>query len=533
MDVTSSRTCCAHAVATPPAAQLNQLVTAGTDTFAVAGTSSAAGTDGTGQQETSPQSSARVRRTLVEASKRLRTDWMVPKYQWNNGPLAANHGRLADQKNWVPTKEKRRRKRKSRRNHPLTPEPGSPKGDAGVRDVVDLLRQELMLLRLEVEEMRRESGKPLRSTTAHHGHSELVSPLTRDCGTQTGEHSWMPSTLCLNCAQSESTLESIPEEMEWDDEMGPDEVEGVEPVAGEPAEEARAEETEVTASTEEPGCPGEPKRSESPTPSACGLKEPEDLVGLVEDFERYIYMKTQLMKRDQAFCKMLPGLMQRWIRSRKLESMPQDFIDCLTKACTERVMPSNEELGLSAIMADPDTRCAVERLNDAIKGEVHVFDQRAIARWCDARAQRIPKWWLTWPASAPLGWWPEGHWTVPLPGWGMLVAWSFLLLAWTVLAPAIGLSPDWYFELPMPWIRWSYGEFPWISWDEPVWWEQFTVMGTYLRFLQVLKWLTYAVALRKLYYRFLYNWPEYVSAQMWRDPTGGIRVFNSGNGKSQ
>lgn len=543
MDVTSSVKSYASAVTAPPEVPLKLSATNAMDTSAPAEVSLLVGTNGSAQQaaihgfyasarmETGTNSPTCAKqtdpkKTLVGAVRRLRasTD-VVPRYQLSQKtPPKSNHESiLREGTGFVPPPPVKIRKRpaKQQRRHPLSPQSQERSEDEakeeheGVGAMVAELREELRRLRAEMRDLRR-NGLPLRNTTGP-SRSErlgLVSRAVQTSQTRSVSASTEPSAPCSSCAPSGSISGAAPVRMEVDDE-----------------------EMEWEDAVESQGPDGKPE-PEAPTPAGVEEKPQDaqaavDFMALVDEFEEWIYMKTQMQKRDSAFVKMLGGLTQRWIRSKKLERTPRPFIDCLTKACIERVKPSEVEVSLADEMQDPDARCAMERLNDATRGEVHIFNQTEVNRWCDYHASRLSKWVVTFPVSAITGWWPEGHWKVPCPSWGAIFVWTLMLVGWTYLAPAVGVASDCYFDLPFPNVVWTYGSMPYVPRDQPIRWVMFTALGVLLQVLTWMKYITWVVGIRKAVYRCLYYWPEYVSPNLWRDPMGRLRVFGPGNGRSQ
>lgn len=136
------------------------------------------------------------------------------------------------------------------------------------------------------------------------------------------------------------------------------------------------------------------------TPGPCEAMETEEPIlnfeELLAEFEQWIHMKTRGLKRDQAFVKMLPGLMQRWIKLKKLERTPVDFVDGLMKACYQKVKPSEEELELADIITVPDTRFDIERFNGAVGGDVKAVDRRVIKDWVNLKVTQVPYWVPCW-----------------------------------------------------------------------------------------------------------------------------------------
>lgn len=235
-------------------------------------------------------------------------------------------------------------------------------------------------------------------------------------------------------------------------------------------------------------------------------------------------MKTRGMKRDKAFLVMLPGLMQRWVREKKLEQMPRVFIDGLMKACYNNVMPMGAEMGLPNHLADPDTRFNVKRFNDALVGEVSSIDSDVMEQWVEDKARCIYAWWFTW----PLGWfpkmrqgnrWVDAHGKIPFPAWWVWVLVYFFLKLWGCL-PAM-------WDIASPWTGFGKVSFDHWSYQYHQTFEDYLTLGNKLLFL-----LTYFGAARRGFFRHSYLTGNYVKHGHWMC-NGLINLFNPGNGRSR
>jgi len=243
---------------------------------------------------------------------------------------------------------------------------------------------------------------------------------------------------------------------------------------------------------------------------------------LVGEFEEWIYAKTQLMPRDQAFNKMLPGLMLRWLKEKKIEVWPKDFTDGLMKAALERVKPSKVEESLADIITKPETRCSVERLNDAIKGEVSVVDEAKQEQWVDRHANKVHLYWFTFwfgwnPAfSFNVDWIRPGHTT------GLYTLWFLFLylMQWWFGEP---VEPD-FQEIWLPWYDEANGFYLWQSWFSAYWTMEWLLLGCV--------YVSYFGWLRRRWFRLQYQQGEYVSEGYFKRGET-IKLFNAGNVKSR
>lgn len=465
-----------------------------------------------------------TRRTLVKASRKLRQRHRIPAYQLKMEPPHLNLG-WTTEKPLEPERKRKRLKPNARLNHPLTPsEPRRAKGSGDDEDllaVIKSLRAEVASLREEV----RQIGSHQSSRASEHSGSDSlsVSPYPR----RRGSGGMTPTTPCANCARNASTcaeqVATSPEPMDVD--------------ASRETEQAAPPTNEVGAPRSPDGGAGDPE----PGGDAAGDAGNDDVGGghdyhqLLEEFEEWIHMKTRMMKRDQAFIKMLPGLMQRWLRSKKIEGTPQVFVDGLTRACIDCVMPNETELRLTRLMGTPDTRVAIERLNKAIGGEVTVFEEADVEKWVWDQMWTFPVWWFTW----WFGYLPSTHVKLWVPNMSFLGLFSAMWWMWPQIAPAFGLWDDLCFDVPLPNIQWRYGSLPW--WEGTLADHAGTMFVVHTFCMMQLAQIAARIMLYycwisnflRGYYRFMYYWSDWVPKGMWRDPFGGVRCFGSGNGKSQ
>lgn len=252
-----------------------------------------------------------------------------------------------------------------------------------------------------------------------------------------------------------------------------------------------------------------------------------DWLELVCEFEEWIYMKTQLMPRDKAFVKVLAGLMQRWLKMKNIEVYPKDFTDCLMKAAIKRVKPSDVEAGLAERLADPDTRSGIEVLNDAIGGEVKCFSERTVNHWVETRACRVN---LASPLSL-IG--VEVDYTVTTP---MLPWWIGMFLKGIWLG--IHLFCEWFwggppepdmFEVWIPAYGGFYSKNPGFHWVHQ-WWSVYWATWTIIDWTG---WYGLYCLFRRTYCRVQYFSKDYTRAGFFKALDGSLRIFQSGNVKSQ
>lgn len=170
---------------------------------------------------------------------------------------------------------------------------------------------------------------------------------------------------------------------------------------------------------------------------------------LIDEFDRFIYSKTQVMKKDSSFIQSLSGLRQRWLKKKEVEDVPCWVTDALMDRATNRLKPTEVEVGIIRKLADPDTRFGLTTVNSALRGEVFTVDRRAVLEWGYAWASEvklanwIPIWntrkslklpviplsfvvlmWVWFLLFDPTCWYfVGGHWAPPtqvvwLPWWG-------------------------------------------------------------------------------------------------------------------
>lgn len=240
-----------------------------------------------------------------------------------------------------------------------------------------------------------------------------------------------------------------------------------------------------------------------------------DWLALVAEFEQWIYMKTQCMKRDKAFLQVLPGLMQRWLKHKKIEVYPLDFTDCLMSAAIARLSPSVVEQTVSTTLADPDTRCMINSLNSALSGEVKIFNNQQVDDWVQDRAER---WWLDW-ITAPFGWnpsisirIPQPKWTVALACWLFWLVWHYFCIYWYGEQIEVDYN---VFVCPLSGLHIRYSWYGLLEWGL-VTFERYTLYGI----------------LRRMWFRLKFHEADFTSVGFYRAPEG-LKVFQQGAVKSQ
>lgn len=247
-----------------------------------------------------------------------------------------------------------------------------------------------------------------------------------------------------------------------------------------------------------------------------------DYCRLIDEFDEWIHMRTQFMKRDKAFLTVLPGLMQRWLKMKKIEDYPKDFTDGLMEAATRRVKPSITEVRLSQKLADPETRGSMRLLNEAMQGEVNEFNVDQVADWCAERASRVYLWWFTfW-----LGWSPMCYIHLWQPSWWL--GWVFFLM-WDIWHRFCW----WWYESP-PEIDIHQFEVPLLRMLDP----SFVIIITFSWYLLVEKlltiffWYGYYGVLRRVYFREVFMKVDF-TADGWYRSHNSMKLFQPGNVKSQ
>lgn len=529
MDVKSSRRSSASVAASAQADLPRTSATGGMDTGARGKTASQAGTAGSAPQARNQNSGVDVEtlKLMKRAARKLRTGGRVPLYQKKMAPPHLNQG-------WttafpLPEKQRERRRNRGRHNHPLTPpEPCRAEGTGASEDLHGLIRA----LRAEVASLREEIRLiGSQRSSPKDGLSGWGSPCRRRSRSRNERSGSTPMPSCESIAQSASMCE---EAMETDPQAP------TEPMEVEPSRET----LEAAPRVDEGRAPlatGEGPTDPQPEGAVGGAADPEDVerghdyYKLLMEFDEWIHMKSTLMKRDQQFIKMLPGLMQRWLRSKKIEETPQVFVDGLTRACISCVMPSEAELSLTRLLGTPDTRVAIERLNKAIGGEVTVFEDEDVEAWIQDQMWRFPVWWFTW----WFGYFPATHFKLWVPNLSFLGLFSALYWLYPSVAQAFGFWDDICVDLPLPNLKWRYGGLPW--WEGTMSYHEGDLFVVHVfcmlqlaqmaaRFMMYYCWFTNFL---RGYYRFMYYWSDWVPKGMWRDPMGGVRCFGAGNGKSQ
>lgn len=274
--------------------------------------------------------------------------------------------------------------------------------------------------------------------------------------------------------------------------------------------------------------PKDPEEPESPTVVECGREgcecglDADRYADLEDEFVEWIYMKSMLMKRDKAFITMLPGLMQRWLKEKKITHVPCLFIDGLTKAAIERVKPSDVETQLADQVAEPECRSRVKTLNEAIQGEVTTFREVTVKEWVEDRASRVyPKWFTFWLGLD----WNDYYFKVWMPSvWLPVGLWVLWILLHCAVAAITG-EPMTADVSTIMWMGWGPSGFG-IKWIQTSWYGWITWLLTWLQ-----RYSYYAI-LRRGLFRTLYHAPDFVEDGFYRVPEG-VRIFNSGNVKSQ
>lgn len=110
-------------------------------------------------------------------------------------------------------------------------------------------------------------------------------------------------------------------------------------------------------------------------------KTKEEWDSLVKEFERFIYVKTQGMKRDPSFVQMLTGLRGRWLKKKDIEDQPIWFADALMQVATDRISPSQPEVDIAEKLSAPNTRFGLRTVNNALRGEVFTVNGKAVMNW--------------------------------------------------------------------------------------------------------------------------------------------------------
>jgi len=480
----------------------------------------------------------------VEAARRLRRNDLIPKYQkeWmkRGSPWCPNHLGRKSKGVWGEvgvTWEKKIRNRKRTPRHQLTPPvmPSIPETQAPtpasmewddefhdergqIEDIVGNLLDRISELEQEVERMKRSNPSTTPSGELESQRHLDFQPVRQMNGTRPSEPSTQAQPTISTCetANAGNVAAQVPEQG--------GRKEGKKPEKPEPME------TEPT-----PPGPVEPAKEE-PTE-----EEPETFSDLLDEFENWIYMRTQGMKRSKAYLVMLPNLMQRWLKLKKIESYPKDFIDGLMEACYERVKPSPTEMGLADKLANPETRFEFNTFNEALDGEVSVVNERKREAWVQQRAHKVWLWWLTFFT----GYYPAGFIRLPFPQWWTtwllgMVWWLFLnfpRLYWGDDAngePIMWYDPPVEFWTPT-WLAVVLNHMGLLTTGRPlmVGWMVATSAFTIIqKFLTVFTWYTYFGVLRRAYFRGLFTSGAYIGEGYFKSGLT-IKSFDSGNGKSR
>lgn len=248
---------------------------------------------------------------------------------------------------------------------------------------------------------------------------------------------------------------------------------------------------------------------------------PANYFELLEEFEEWIYLHTMGIKRDAAFVTMVAGLMKRWVKLKKLERYPRDFIDGLTKACYERVMPSKVEKQLADVVVDPDVKAHVARFNSAMKGEVEVIDEFKREEWVKMQAETFrARWITTW-----FGVDTRAKINIRFPEWWMCWAISYIFTFLCYTLPQYLYAAE-YIEEP----NWNFDEVQWWGW-----WKGFHLARLDVAVAGLIWWFsayTWVGVFRRGYYRVLYNSGTFMPEGHFKSGVT-IKTFDQGNGPSR
>ncbi|UHM27571.1 MAG: hypothetical protein SToV4_gp1 [Sanya tombus-like virus 2] len=565
MDVESSKRCTAAAAENLPAPSQSPSAQGETGSIARDKPSWRRGQNGKHQPAKKPQSGAAVTRTLQKVSERLAHESATPKCTQTPKPKRRNH----------PNRH--------RQNHPLSRAGGEVYAEENEWLLAEVKRLRELLNRQQQPATQTAGGSPPPQSSqkkadnqASAGPTGSDSPSAQGSQQRSEVGGSTPTTHLQPSLQSASTSAKVDPEKpsrkrrkrgprkrlaprtpdfegcsvcgcwcqhteegcpacECEEQPFVDAAEPPTPDAPEPMEVDPPAKSEVGVGTDPPE-PADAGVEVGTDPIAPEATSWSDLVG---EFEEWLHMKTQLMKRDAAFMKMLPALIQRWLKLKKIEHYPLDFTDCLTKAALERVKPSAVEIQAAELISDPDTRHEIEMLNGALKGEVASLSSETVEKWCDDHASRV-----YWNSFLPFfGFRKEGFFRVPLPGWNVY----FLLLVpmvmfqwWHILSRGVPWDHDpvnidvtWLFSTPLlaP-IR------AFLSWTPLLFVADGKCVLT-LNFMTMFKWIVAKVwwcalvgSFRKGAYKLMYSSPLWVKAGFYR-VGDSLRIFEPGNGKSQ
>lgn len=371
-----------------------------------------------------PYCAGSVLRGASGALRKLNRTGMMPKYQWKWMEWRRQTGNSDEVQfgrthGWTfPQRKARSRKRPSRcRNSPPAKPPAAPpipaprkspvkpepkEGDLMPEtpemnsvDPMDHVEPEVS----EIESLKRRVADLemmlLQVMGILPGHIESVLSAQAGCAPMSEQIGHKPLQCSTASVQTESihaqTNVDVTVQTEVEDATAGTVTEEVKVPGSEDVNDELKELPEVPCQKQAPGPSKAP--SDVTTDACVGTSDGgHNFQELLDEFTDWIHMKTRGLKRDQAFVKMLPGLMQRWIKLKKLETTPQPFVNGLVRACYEKVKLSREETELANIISDPETRFDVQRFNEAVTGEVKGVEEAFLRAWVRARVMRVPLW---------------------------------------------------------------------------------------------------------------------------------------------
>lgn len=242
---------------------------------------------------------------------------------------------------------------------------------------------------------------------------------------------------------------------------------------------------------------------------------------LVAEFDRFIYMKTQSMKRDASFVQSLTGLMQRWLKKKEIDDHPNWFVDRLMDIATNRLKPSDIEVNLAKKLADPDTRFGLKTVNNALRGEVFSVDRQTVMEWGVQWASeiRLSNWIPTWKT--------EKRVVLPLlPLWTMFIMWAWFILFDPTCWYFVGQhwEPD-TMTVHIPWWGAYYSVSPGPQWKA----VEFTLRGLINLSLRIGWWYSVVMWLRRVVGCCLYMCKDYTRDGYMKTLHNGWSVFRPGN----
>lgn len=119
--------------------------------------------------------------------------------------------------------------------------------------------------------------------------------------------------------------------------------------------------------------PGPEDVPDSSMPMALSIEQQQQFR---DDFENWLYARSQLQKRNGTFAKQLAGWIRQYLKLKKLDAPPKALVDAMAGYATSRMKPSDVEVGLADAVEDPKVRFQTERLNGALDGALHIYNER-------------------------------------------------------------------------------------------------------------------------------------------------------------